>query len=636
MPHAVLLHQYTDIVIIFLNMVRFLKTIDSIEKAEHLLRNKKAALIIISAISLLAYANSFNVPFILDDFGSIANNYSIRNPFDIFSMWKFYSNRIVVYFSFALGYAVHNTYFFGYHIMNLLIHISNGLLVFLLIRNLLGVDYFKKKSISRYKNIVSLICAVVFVCHPIQVNAVTYIVQRTASLASTFYFLSALYFLKFRMSGRWRYFALTMVFTITAMFTKENTITIPFLLLLIEIFFFIRDKKTRWWKRLVFILAISLTIMIIPGTNLVLKGHSQSDPGVKFKASTSMDRMQYFYTQQNVLTTYIKLLFIPDKQNFDYSNDFPFSKSIWENHSYLSALILLLIILSGLLAIKNNRLISFGIFWFFIAISVESSFISIKDVYFEHRLYMPLPGFVMALAGIAFISFTRKKRKRFLLKEPLLYFIITACFMTVFYASLTIKRNYVYSNGVRLWSDTVKMAPDSDRAHSCLASGYMDTYESDKSRYPDHIGLAEQEFKKAIELNYRNSTAHCNLSRLYLLCGKYEKCIDEANITLSMSRSKYAYHNLGSAHLNMKNYKEAEQAFLGGYGVDNRCSFILKDLGNIYFETGDYDKSIKYYQEFLENSSGSENKAVEEKISKINNIITSNHVRKSFHGSLIN
>ncbi len=598
-------------------MFRFLKSVNSIEKAEHLLTNKKAAFVIISAISLLAYANSFNVPFLLDDFGSIVNNYSIRNPLDIFSMWKFYSNRIVVYFSFALNYAVHNTYFFGYHIANLLIHISNGLIVFLLIRNLLGLDYFKRKTLSRYKNIVSLVCAVIFVCHPIQVNAVTYVVQRTASLASTFYFLSALYFLKFRISGRWRYFALTMIFTITAMFTKENTITIPFLLLLIEIFFFIKDKKTRWWKRLAFILAISLTIMIIPGTNLVLKGHSQSDPGVKFKASTSMDRMQYFYTQQNVLTTYIKLLFIPDKQNFDYSNDFPFSKTIWDNHSYLSALILLLIILAGLLAIKNNRLISFGIFWFFIAISVESSFISIKDVYFEHRLYMPLPGFVMVLAGLVFISFTRKKRKRYLFNKPLLYFIIAACFMTVFYSSLTLKRNYIYGSSVRLWSDSVKMAPNNDRAHSCLASGYMDIYESNKSKYPEYIDLAEQEFKKAISLNYRNSTAHCNLSRLYLLSGQYEKCIEEAKITLRMSKSKYAYHNLGSAYLNMKKYKEAEQAFLDGYDVDNRCAFILKDLGNFYYDRGDYDKSIKYYQEFLKNNSGSENKAIKKKINKI-------------------
>jgi hypothetical protein len=124
-------------------------------------------------------------------------------------------------------------------------------------------------------------------------------------------------------------------------------------------------------------------VPIIPGTNLLLSGYSQSDPSVSFKASTSMDRMHYFYTELNVVIQYIKLMFIPDKQNFDYSNDFPMSTTIWENYSYVSFIILALIGLFSLYTMKRNRLVSFGILWFFIGLAVESSFISIKDVYFN-------------------------------------------------------------------------------------------------------------------------------------------------------------------------------------------------------------------------------------------------------------
>jgi hypothetical protein len=242
----------------------------------------------------IAYCDSFFVPFILDDFGSISNNYSIHRLFNFPGMWEFYANRIVLYFTLSINYAIHGTDEGGFHAVNLLIHALNGILFYIVLKKLLALPYFKGKLVSRYSNIISTFAAVLFVIHPMQINAVTYIIQRTASLAATFYLLAIVFFLEFRVKNKWYHLLLTVLFTVIAMFTKENTITIPFMLLLLEVMFFLKDEKTGWRKRILIFLLIFATVPIIPLTNLFLHGHSQSDPNVNFKASTSMDRFQYF------------------------------------------------------------------------------------------------------------------------------------------------------------------------------------------------------------------------------------------------------------------------------------------------------------------------------------------------------
>ncbi len=540
----------------------------------------------------------------------------------------------------------------------------------------------------------------------------TYIIQRTASLAATFYFLAILFFIKYRVGDKLRHLLLTLFFTVIAMFTKENTITIPFMLLFIELLFFLKDGKTSWVKRIFIFLLLFATVPIIPGTNLLLKGHSQSDPGVSFKASTSMDRYQYFYTELNVILLYIKLMFIPDKQNFDYSNDYPLSPTIWDNYSYVSFIVLALIAAFGVYTIKRNRLVSLGILWFFTGLAVESSFISIKDVYFEHRLYFPCAGFIMFLIGLAFYEKKPKllpdtspdllpgtcikslqetavelqtdtsdnllpdtssgllpdisddllpdtssgllpdisddllpdkssgllpdtsddpltdaspsplveqiasDRTRYLFEKPVLIFLIVSFVMAPIYTGLTIKRNYIYGDSIRLWSDAVAKAPGSDRAHSVLATGYLNIY-SDKKKNTESLDLAEIEFKKAIELYYNNSTAHCNLSKVYLLQEEYQKCIDEAKRALNLSKSEYADYNMGMAYKKLGKIDEALEAFKAGYETNKRSSFILTALGDTYYDNAEYADAKKYYEEYIQYNSRLNTKAVSEKLKKI-------------------
>lgn len=589
-----------------------------IKKIETLLSKKLIVYSILAAIALIIYSNSFSSPFTLDDFGSISNNYDIRNPLNVFAIWKFYSNRFIIYLTFSINFFIHQTQVEGYHIVNLLIHIFNGCLVFLILFTIIGLKHFEGRITSKYRNLISIFGALIFISHPVQVNAVTYVVQRTASLAATFYFLAVLFFMKYRLYDKILHFILMMVFIVLAMFTKENTITIPFMLILIELMFFLKDGKTSWKKRIFMLLFIVVTtVPIIPATVLFLGGYSQSDPNVSFKASTSMDRLTYFYTEMNVITNYIKDLVLPNKLNFDYSNDYPKSTTIWANHSYLSFSILLIIGIIAIMNFKRNKLLSFGILWFYIGLAVESSFISIKDVYFEHRLYFPIVGFIMCLIGIIFHEY-KWKRPRFLFKKPLVYFIVSFSFMLIMFSLVTLYRNYIFSDNIRLWTDVTVKAPKSDRAFCILGTNYLDAYNAKNPVKKFYLDKAEIALKKSLDLYYNNDTARCNLSKVYLVKKEYQKCIDEAR---KVNNSKFAFYNAGSAYEGLNQKDKAIKSYLDGLKLDKKCTFILKALGKLYFEMKDYENSKYYYEEFLKYNVYPDSKNVKKELVKIDKLI---------------
>ena len=189
------------------------------------------------------------------------------------------------------------------------------------------------------------------------------------------------------------------------------------------------------------------------------------------------------------------------------------------------------------------------------------------------------------------------------------------------YTGLTIYRNYIYSDSIRLWSDVVSKSPKSDRAHNSLATGYLNGYNEEKKNM-EYLDLAEIEFKKAIELNGRNSTAYTNLSKVYLLKEDYQKCITEAKHAISLTNSEYAQFNLGSAYKKLGKIEEALEAFHKGYEYNDKSGFILKALGDTYYETADYENAKKYYDEYLVINKRYKNTETKERLEEIQKILS--------------
>jgi hypothetical protein len=284
-----------------------------------------------AALGLLAYSNTFDASFHLDDHHSIGTNPTLKDPASFIEpskaerlmggLYPSFKNRFIGYLTFAVNYRLHGLDVLGYHLTNLAIHFLNGLLLYslvllngLLLYSLVLFTFSTPKMEgSRLKDqlrLVALFAASLFVLHPIQTQAVTYIVQRFASLATMFYLGSMVFYVKWRlrntkyqnsnikikvnMKFRNLYFPflnfnffLSLLFAILAMKTKQIAFTLPLAVVLYEFMFFHDTIKRRALRLLPFL----LTLLIIPSTFLFL----DNPPGYLVGDVTNLQQNSTFH-----------------------------------------------------------------------------------------------------------------------------------------------------------------------------------------------------------------------------------------------------------------------------------------------------------------------------------------------------
>jgi len=377
-----------------------------------------ASVLLIAILATIIYSNSFDCLFHFDDQHAIVENYAIHR-FDLKEIFST-STRPILDLTLALNYYFGKLNVFGYHLVNLMLHIVNGIMLyFILLWTVNPVNHVtptnSRNSTNPINFKVPLYASLIFIAHPIQTQAVTYIISRSSVLATSFYLLSLLLFIKAfkqrakseeqRAKDSMPYALRPKLYLIGAflasclgMGTKQIVATLPLMLLIYD-FYFISDGN---WKILkghykVHMVMFSTAAIVFYLSLFGLKTFISFDyaKGVDMPLGEPITSFQYFMTQLHVIPYYIKLLFIPTNLNLDY--DWPITKSIDLSTTFffihLSSIVILAIML-----FNRSRLLSFGIIWFFVTLSVTSSFIVIYDVIFEHRLYLPSIGFAIFMA----------------------------------------------------------------------------------------------------------------------------------------------------------------------------------------------------------------------------------------------
>lgn len=562
-----------------------------------------SSILCVLLVGIIVYANTFTAPFTFDDFESIPKNSTIANLANFYANstgYDFLPNRYVTYLTFALNYHFGGLDVFGYHGVNLLIHLLNALLVYLLLQltfrtpflvnrvHDLPVDKdlpnFSSGHSSAYLKpsvFIPLFAALLFVVHPVQTQAVTYIVQRATSLATMFYLLAMVLFCLARLSvaqlsscdqrseekavvggegGSVKSIFLivgSVIAAVLAMKTKEIAFTLPLAAVMYEFCFF----PGLWKRRLLHLLPLLATMLIIPLTILDPGGEASVeaplDIGESLRVDSDISRSAYFFTQLRVIVTYLRLLVLPYNQNLDY--DYPVYQSLLSLPVFLSFLLLVTLVvlavyLSGVLrhsscsgpfrsysARCESRLIAFGLFWFFLTLSVESSFIPIVDVIMEHRLYLPGFGWATVLATVAFLAVRQCSK---LIVRRL---IISGAFSLLLLLGLmTWQRNHLWQDPVRLWSDVVAKSPFKSRSYNNL--GFALT---DNGRYKEAIS----NLSRAIELAPDHPHAYNNLGRAYILNGQVKDSLPVLKIAIMLDPEYVdAYISLAAAFNQLGQY----------------------------------------------------------------------------------
>ena len=186
------------------------------------------------------------------------------------------------------------------------------------------------------------------------------------------------------------------------------------------------------------------------------------------------------------------------------------------------------------------RLVSFGIFWFFITLSIESSIIPIIDVMFEHRLYLPSIGAILAVtATFAYALESQVLNVRYSRKSAACILALTVIALS----SAAYARNEVWKNELTLWSDAIAKKPDNPRAYNMVGIYYQTHF-----RIYDAIGY----FRKALEVDSFYAEARSNLGNGYVQTGRVDEGLNELMITAKSNRfdeidTGILYYNIGKS-----------------------------------------------------------------------------------------
>jgi len=521
--------------------------------AERFLRRPIFHLALILALAVGVYSNTMEAPFQWDEGAFIRDNPAVKDlsffldpaqSENYGGQYDALKRRYVGYLTFAINYSINGLDVEGYHVFNVAVHVLNGFLLYWIVLLAFETPKLRGSVLASNSRLYGLLAALMFVSHPVQTQAVTYVFQRLASLAALFYMLSAALYIKWRLGdsrGRaaWAVYAASLMAAVLAMKTKENAFTLPLAVVLCETTFFKGAARRRLALLVPYLLLLSLIPLslglhegLLKG---ILEGYESSPRNLEGITSTG-----YFITQFRVLVTYLRLLVLPENLNMDY--DYPLHTGIDAEVALSATLVLVIIAAGGYVYFRARRadpgmrLISFGVLWFFLAISIESSIIPLPMLINEYRIYLPSAGALMALAAAGGLLVSRLNSARARRAAVAFAAVVVTVFAVSAYA-----RNSLWNSGIKLWGDTVYKSPEKARPHYNLALAYqrrglledaMGQYEEALRLVPGHVRsniniavllrekgeteLARRHLLMALEKEPGNSRALFDLGLLYL------------------------------------------------------------------------------------------------------------------------
>ncbi|MCM8775321.1 MAG: tetratricopeptide repeat protein [Candidatus Omnitrophica bacterium] len=539
--------------------------------------SKTLALGILILLGVVLYGQTLGAGFVFDDHREIVNNYSLRRITDPALIWKNSNSRFLTSLTFALNYRLHRLRPLGYHLVNLIIHLASSILVFLFVLLLFQSPQMSQHPARPRAQQLALASSLLFLAHPVQTQAVSYVVQRATSLATLFYVTALLLYFRARSTGKFFDFLTAFLATAAAMFTKPIAFTLPFAIVLCEGVFlagFGREFFNRIPKWIPFLLTLAIIPLLMLQSGFVIL----NDSGIAVRQTTSITPEQYFFTQANVIRTYLGLLILPIHQRVDY--DFPVSRSFFSGSTGFSFLMIIAFWILAFTIYRKNRLIAFGIFWFFLTLSVESSIIPIKDVIAEHRLYLPMIGF--AIAVTATLDALLRDSKKF----TAFFFVIL-----ILLCSATFQRNRVWMNGIHLWEDAIRADPKKARPYSNLGFEYGQAGEYDK---------AIEYSRKALELDPSYADAYVNLGLVLSNLGKFDQAIRYFKKGLDFSHHPAKiYNNLALAYAKKGDHAQAIR--YAQWAIEGNPTFAptYNILGYAYDHQNETDKAIENYKKAI-------------------------------------
>jgi len=550
-------------------------------------------LVLLASITFLIYSNTLKYPFFFDDTSYITEDEAIRMESLSWEAIKTAAlkgrprNRLIPNISFALNHLISRYHVLSYHLTNIAIHIATGLILFFLLR--LTLVRFERLGGSRRwteSSWIAAFAALLWLVHPVNTQAATYIVQRMTSLAAFFYTLSLFLYVCAR--GRWQDngkitpaagFSIfgCILAGICAVISKQNAAMLPIIIVLYEWFFFQNLSVSLSKKHLVWLIGALFVFSAI--ALLYLGGDPLERILSPYAARRDFTLFERVITEWRVVIYYLTLLFYPHPARLMLDHDYPLSVSMLQPETSIFALFALFSLIGLAMYIaRRQRFMAFCLIWFLLNLVIESSIIGIEIIY-EHRTYLP---FMLLIAAGVYLAL---RHSRYLKTD-----LAVTCLIILLFSIWSHQRSTCWESGIRFWTDNVRKAPNDFRPHANLGEAFHNT---------DQIDRAIDQYRSTLALKPGHSGTLNNLATALIQQGRYEKALEHLRRILKHTPNAEAHVNAGAALAHMKHFDEAIAQFKKALAIHPEIAETHNNIGVLWIKKGDLQAARKHFQKAL-------------------------------------
>lgn len=495
---------------------------------------------VICLMTVIAYGNSFQVPFIYDDAGQIVESAFIKNPAflpklftsDYYQLSPKRYRPVTVLFYF-IQYAFWRLNPWGYHLFKLLLHLANVILLYRYLRLL------------RTGSVVALFGAALFSLHPAHTETITCISFLDDPLMFFWFMLSVISATRaVRLINRqWSWYVASLIFYLLALASKELALVLPiWLALQFSIVHFPGfSKRTRFWLGYII---VSLFWVLIRFYLM------EKDSWLMASAGPEIGRLHLIVA---TYLHYLRVAFLPINLCLDYVYPLPggiFALSVIILIPIALIASIILIILSA-----KSRYLFLGWGWFLLAILPLGNIIPQPRLIADRYLYLPLVGFSLVIAVLA-----DQLRRKFKKKYSRLIMPISLICIFLWWGSLIREQNRIWGNPRMLWEDILRISPRSATARNNLGSAYL---------FRGELDLAEEELRLALGNNPPQ---------------KFQAVI-QTNLALVQWAAGLKDDAIASLKMAVR--------------ADPTYAPAVYELGNIYYREGDGSAALQEYRQAL-------------------------------------
>ncbi len=490
-----------------------------------------------------------------DDPEMVFKNKAVQN-FDLKALFTnhYVGNYIpVTMFAHAITWLLFENNNGGHHLINILFHLINGILIYQL-----GKRLFKN-------NIVANLGAIIFLLHPLQIESVGWISELKNVLSTTFYLTGLIYYLNYLQDKKQKYYLLTFLFFVLGCLSKSSVVIFPIILLCIDVLI---NKKFEA-KFILNKIPLLIVGFIIGSVNI-----KSQTADLFINYSHAFPYYQRIGFAGFALLKYLLQFIFPVNLSVIYP--YPEVKT----SVFITGYLFLTLLAVGIFFLIKNKKTDWLYLILFIVINLilVLQFLPFGEVLYADRyMYVPMIGFAWLLG--------------FFISKIKLSVNVIGTSLIIVLSAFSFLRASAWSSAINLYEDIVKKYPNQFIALNSAGVEYM---------FLNNDNKALEYLNRAVSVAPNNYKGFYNRGLLHLKNNKPELAIKSFNQSLSLYKYSKAFVGRASAYYMLKDISKAMadiNTVLLSETNNAKARFVL---GNCYNDLNKLDEAMIEYNRCIE------------------------------------